>query len=212
MVAAMLTFQNKVKSWCLLVALVMGFASHGLQAEAGETARAKVGDMIPDARLRTEEGEAVGLRELVKDAPALMIFYRGGWCPYCTRHLSALVEIEDRVRAAGYQIVAISPDKPAKLKATPDREKLGYRLFSDHTAEAAQALGIAFEVPAELVAKYKNEYGIDIEAASGETHHLLPHPAVFVVGSDGVIRYVHVNTDYRVRLAPEEILAAVEAK
>ncbi|MDP1579753.1 MAG: peroxiredoxin-like family protein [Candidatus Didemnitutus sp.] len=173
---------------------------------------AKVGDTVPDVKLLTADDAAVSLREVVKEKPAVLIFYRGGWCPYCNRHLGALAEIEGKVLAAGYQILAISPDQPAKLKATPDREKLGYRLLSDRKAEAAQALGIAFEVPAELVAKYKNEYKIDLEAASGETHHLLPHPAVFVIGRDGVIRYAHVNPDYKIRLTPEEILAVIEAK
>lgn len=176
------------------------------------SAWAKIGDTVPDVKLLTEDDAAVSLREVVKEKPAVLIFYRGGWCPYCNRHLGALAEIEGKVLAAGYQILAISPDQPAKLKATPDREKLGYRLLSDRKAKAAQALGITFQVPAELVAKYKNEYQIDLEAASGETHHLLPHPAVFVVERDGVIRYAHVNPDYKIRLTPEEILAVIEAK
>lgn len=196
-----------------LTAVLAGvFLMSSLVMAEPASAWAKVGDTVPDVKLLTENDAAVSLREVVKEKPAVLIFYRGGWCPYCNRHLGALAEIEGKVLAAGYQILAISPDQPAKLKATPDREKLGYRLLSDRKAEVAQALGIAFEVPAELVAKYKNEYQIDLEAASGETHHLLPHPAVFVVGRDGVIRYVHVNPDYKIRLTPEEILAIIEAK
>ncbi len=192
--------------------MAAGLLIHSVATAEPASERAKVGDTIPDVGLLTEDNAAVSLREIVKEKPAVLIFYRGGWCPYCNRHLGALAEIEPKVLAAGYQILAISPDQPAKLKATPDREKLGYRLLSDRKAEAARALGIAFEVPAELVAKYKNDYKIDLEAASGETHHLLPHPAVFVVGRDGVIRFAHVNPDYKVRLTPEEILAAIEMK
>lgn len=196
-----------------LTAVLAGvFLMSSLVKAEPASAWAKVGDTVPDVKLLTEDDAAVSLREVVKEKPAVLIFYRGGWCPYCNRHLGALAEIEGKVLAAGYQILAISPDQPAKLKAAPNREKLGYRLLSDRKAEVAQALGIAFEVPAELVAKYKNEYQIDLEAASGETHHLLPHPAVFVVGRDGVIRYVHVNPDYKIRLTPEEILAIIEAK
>lgn len=202
---------SKTVAW-IAGGLVAGFLMGSAAMAEPAAAHAKVGDTVPDVKLGTEDDGAVSLREVVKEKPAVVIFYRGGWCPYCTRHLGALAEIEGRVLAAGYQILAISPDQPAKLRTTPDREKLGYRLLSDRKAEAAQALSIAFEVPAELVAKYKNEYKIDLEAASGETHHLLPHPAVFVVDRGGVIRYAHVNTNYRVRLAPEEILAVVEAR
>jgi len=172
----------------------------------------EVGAPVPATTLRTESGDAVKLAELVKNKPAVVIFYRGGWCPYCTRHLSALVEIEKDILAAGYQILAISPDQPSKIAETPDRESLGYTLLSDSSMETAKAFGITFQVPAELVSKYKNEYQIDLEAASGQTHHLLPHPAVYVIGTDGIIRFVHVNEDYKVRLEPAKILEAINAR
>ncbi|MGF1678896.1 MAG: peroxiredoxin-like family protein [Candidatus Methylacidiphilales bacterium] len=183
-----------------------------LSALAGELLARPLaaGDSIPDTSLLDEAGKAVKLNDLVREQPAVLIFYRGGWCPYCTRHLSALAAIEKDILAAGHQILAISPDQPAKLAETPDRENLNYRLLSDSTMETAKAFGITFQVPAELVSKYKNEYQIDLEAASGQTHHLLPHPAVYVVGTDGVIRFAHVNEDYKVRLEPGKILEAVK--
>jgi len=170
----------------------------------------KTGDVIPDTTVEDESGATLKLRELVRQAPSVLIFYRGGWCPYCTRHLSSLMEIEDDLRSAGYQILAISPDQPSKLAETPDREKLKYRLLSDSDMKTARAFGIAFEVDATTLEKY-DEYGIDLEAASGQSHHLLPHPAVYVVAPDGTIRFAHVNEDYKVRLEPEKILAAAKA-
>lgn len=76
--------------------------------------------------------------------------------------------------------------------------------------ETAKAFGSTFQVPAELVSKYKTEYQIDLEAASSQTHHLLPHPAVYVIGTDGIIRFAHVNEDYKVRLEPDKILEVVK--
>lgn len=173
---------------------------------AEEVKPAAKGDTIPDLALKTADDADLKLRDAVKAKPAVIIFYRGGWCPYCTRHLMALAEVEKEIIAAGYQIIAISPDKPSKIAETPNREKLNYTLLSDSKMEAAKAFGITFKVPDELVAKYKNEYQIDIESASGENHHLLPHPAVFIVDRDGVIRFAHINEDYKVRLDPAEIL------
>ena len=170
-----------------------------------------VGDAIPDVTLRTEEDREVSLRKLVSAKPTVLIFYRGGWCPFCTRHLSDLVGIEEDIETAGAQLLAISMDQPAKLRETPQRDKLGYRLLSDGDAAAAKAFGIAFQVEDALVKKYKDAYRIDLEAASGRTHHLLPHPAVFVVDTDGRIRFAHVNPDYKVRLEPKRILEAAKA-
>jgi peroxiredoxin len=169
-----------------------------------------VGAAIPDVTLRTEDDKEVSLRKLVSEKPTVLIFYRGGWCPYCTKHLHALAGIEKELQVAGAQLIAISPDQPSKLKETPDREKLHYRLLSDSDAAAARAFGIAFQVDDATVEKYKT-YKIDLDAAAGRSHHLLPHPAVFVAGTDGVIRFAHVNHDYKVRLEPEAILKAVQS-
>ena len=100
-------------------------------------------------------------------------------------------------------------DQPAKLLQTPDRAKLHYRLLSDADAVVVKAFGIAFTVDDKTMAQLKS-YHIDLEAASGRTHHILPHPAVFVVGPDGVIRFAHTDIDYKVRLDPEKIVEAAK--
>ena len=170
----------------------------------------KVGDSIPDVSLRTEENQEVSLRKLVSEKPTVLIFYRGGWCPFCNRQLQSLAGIEDDLNKAGVQLLAISMDQPAKLKATPDREKLHYRLLSDSDAAAATAFGIAFKVDDKTVEKYKG-YGINLDAASGNDHHILPHPAVFIANTNGVIRFAHVNPDYKVRLESAKLLEAARA-
>lgn len=170
----------------------------------------KLGDSIPDVKLRTEEDKEVSLRKLVSEKPTVLIFYRGGWCPFCNRQLQSLAGIEDDLNKAGVQLLAISMDQPSKLKATPDREKLHYRLLSDSDAAAATAFGIAFKVDDKTVEKYKG-YGINLDAASGKDHHILPHPAVFVADTSGRIRFAHVNPDYKVRLEPKKILEAAQA-
>ena len=171
----------------------------------------KVGDSIPDVKLRTEENQEVSLSKLVAEKPTVLIFYRGGWCPFCTRHLKDLAGIEEDLKKEGAQLLAISMDQPDKIKMTPGRDKLGYKLLSDSDAVAAKAFGIAFRVDDALVKKYKESYKIDLEAASGRDHHVLPHPAVFVVDPSGKVRFVHFNADYKVRLEPAKILEAVRA-
>lgn len=170
----------------------------------------KVGDAIPDVKLRTEENQEVSLAKLVAKKSTVLIFYRGGWCPFCTRHLKDLAGIEEDLKKEGAQLLAISMDTPAKLKETPGRDKLGYQLLSDSDAVAIQAFGLAFKADDKTVEKYKG-YGINLDAASGKDHHLLPHPAVYVVDKSGKIQFAHFNPDYKARLSPEKILAAVRA-
>lgn len=190
-----------------LVLSLLGAAT--LRADPPSSAL-KVGDSIPDVTLRSDQNKEIRLRETVAEKPSILIFYRGGWCPFCTRHLQSLATIQGDLAASGAQLLAISMDTPAKLKATPDREKLPYQLLSDSSADAAKAFGIAFKVDESTLKTYKN-YGIDLESASGQTHHLLPHPAVFVVDRSGTIRFSHVNTDYKARLDPSKILEALKS-
>ena len=92
-----------------------------------------------------------------------------------------------------------------------ERQEIKYRLLSDSEMTAAIALGIAFHVDDATVGKHKTSLGIDFEADSGQKHHLLPVPAVFVVAKDGVIQFSYVNPNYKVRIDPGVLLKAAEA-
>ena len=111
----------------------------------------------------------------------------------------------------GYQILAISPDSPASLKKTELARKtpVRYKLLSDSDAQAIKSFGLAFKVDDELIEKYKG-FGIDLEAASGKTHHLLPVPGAYIVNTKGIIEFAYSNTDYKIRVPREELLAAAE--
>lgn len=170
----------------------------------------KPGDKIPDVTVRTEDNQPVSLRKLVAEKPTVLIFYRGGWCPFCNRHLQSLVGIEDDVNKAGAQLVAIGMDTPEKLKETPDRSKLHYQLFSGSDGEAVKAFGIAFRVDDATYNKMKEVHHIDLETYSGNNYHTLPYPSVFIAGTNGIITFAHVNPDYKVRLEPAKILEALQ--
>ncbi len=84
---------------------------------------------------------------------------------------------------------------------------LGYALYSDASMQAARAMGIAYRLGEAEIARYK-KFGIDLEAASGETHHELPVPSVFLVEKGGRILWVYSNPDYKVRPENEQVLRA----
>jgi peroxiredoxin len=163
-------------------------------------------DSIPDVILHTPDGNPFNLRGATAEKPTVIIFYRGRWCPYCNRHLAALQTIEQQLLDMGFQILAISPDRPEKLRETAAKENLSYQLLSDSSMEASRAFGIAFRLDDATFKKYKEEYKIDIEADSGFAHHQLPVPAVFIANTNGRILFGHTNPDYKIRLNPGAIL------
>ena len=167
------------------------------------------GMTAPTFEVRDVDGNSVVFDPDDLDKPVILTFYRGGWCPYCNLHLSELRRIEADLRGMGFELWFLSADKPSVLAEGADPEA-GYRLLSDARLTAAQAFDIAFRLDDATLAKYA-EYGIDLEAASGEDHHALPVPATFLVGTDGVIQFSFVNPDYSVRLSPRVLKAAAEA-
>jgi peroxiredoxin len=110
----------------------------------------------------------------------------------------------------GYQVIAVSADRAEKLAETMQKDSLDYTLLSDSKTFAAQALGLAFRVEENVVERYKQNK-MDLEDASGERHHILPVPAAFIVGMDGIIKFEYVNPNYRVRVDPEVLLAAAKS-
>jgi len=168
-----------------------------------------IGATVPALTLQAADGSAFDMNTVIAKRPTVVIFYRGGWCPYCNLHLGQLQTIEPELLKLGYRILAISPDRPEKLGGSEQTHKLTYTLLSDHTMSAARAFGVAFRVEDGTLETYKG-YGIDLEAESGENHHLLPVPSVFIVGTDGTVKFVYANPDYKIRLAPDVLLGAAK--
>lgn len=193
----------------LLLAAVTASA-WGVPKSPADVTPLKIGDAVPDAPLRALDGAATTLRERVAGRPTVLVFYRGGWCPYCNLHLKELKDVQKDLDALGYQTLAVSPDRPEELRKTLDKHQLPYALLSDSKMEAARAFGLAFRVDKETIKKYEG-YGIDLEKASGEKHHWLPVPGLFLVDKEGVITFVYANPDYKVRLKGPVVLAAAKA-
>ncbi len=124
--------------------------------------------------------------------------------------MGQLKSIEPKLLELGYQLIAISADRPEKLRESIEKQELHYVLLSDSSTAAAQAFGIAFRVDEKTLERYK-QFGIDLEEASGEKHHILPVPAAFVAGTDGVIKFEYINPNYKIRINPELLLSAAKA-
>ena len=104
--------------------------------------------------------------------------------------------------------MAIAPDRPEKLRETADKYRIRGLFLSDSSMAAARAFRIAYEVDAATLEQLAKS-GVDLEAASGERHHQLPAPAVYATGRTGIIQFSYDNPDYKVRIDPRLLIAAV---
>ena len=175
---------------------------------AENVAPLKVGAQAPTAIVKTLAGADFDLGQAFAAKPTVLIFYRGGWCPFCNRQLSGLQDYAPKFLALGYQILAVCTDKPEDLKATMDKHQLTYTLLSDRDMAAAAAFRVAFRLTDQDEKKYQT-YHIGVPEIPGEADgHWLPVPSIFIIGTDGVIKFVEFNPDYRIRPPTEEILKA----
>jgi len=131
----------------------------------------------------------------------VLIFYRGGWCPYCNAQLADMHLVEPRLRASGFEVVFISTDRPELLHSSLKDQTVPYTLLSDPGLQAAQAFHIAFHLDDEHYAQ-QLKWGVDLEKTTGTKAHALPVPSVFIVDTSGVIRFVYSNPTFAFAWAP----------
>jgi len=176
--------------------------------EVGERAP-KPGDPMPNFVLPDQRGHLLSLEELLKHGPAAVVFHRGQWCPYCRINTKALSEAQDQVAAVGGQIVAIMPDREHYTSALRENSGATFPILTDFENGYAMSLNLAFWVGAEMQAMMC-QAGWDVAPSQGSDTWLLPVPATFVVGTDGLVKERFVDPDYRKRMAIEDLLAALQ--
>lgn len=170
-----------------------------------------VGAVSPDAVVYTLEGEEISLDAIEAKAPTVLVFYRGGWCPYCSVQLGELATITGEFKELGFQIVAISPDQPEPLRKMIEERKIDFELYSDRDGAAMKAYGVAFRLDDATTDKYLNSYNLNMnERAGGGEQRILPVPSVFLLDKDGVVQFVHSDVDYKQRIKAEDVLAAAK--
>ncbi len=138
----------------------------------------------------------------------MIIFYRGGWCPYCNAQLQDLHTVEPQMLAMGYDVLFLSTDQP-KLLYSSLKEKVDYHLLSASDMQAAHAFGVAFHLDAPAVEKLKS-FGVDLDSTQGNDHHELRVPSVFIVDTHGIVRLRNFDPDYTVRLDAAHVLSAAK--
>lgn len=169
------------------------------------------GEQIPAIALQDLNGKEVELTKLTEQKPTIFFFYRGGWCPFCNNQMGQLKAIEPKLIEMGFQLVGISPDTPAQLKASAAKNKLKYLLLSDEKMLASQAFGIAFYTSKQVTESYTNRLQLENPlwtTPEGDKRLVLPVPAIYIADKKGLIHFQYLNPNYKVRPAPKLILTA----
>jgi peroxiredoxin len=167
------------------------------------------GDRMPDGSLLDVAGQPTTLAQAFGSRPGVIVFYRGGWCPYCNIALRAYqAQLVPALAEQGIPLVAISPQTPDGSLSTQETKELTFTVLSDPGNQIAGELGI-LTAPSDGARAAQLQLGLDLTKVNADGTTTLPMPAVVIVDAEGVIRWIDVHADYTTRTEPAEVLQAL---
>jgi peroxiredoxin len=170
-----------------------------------------VGDKLASFTLSDATGSPTTLDQLVQEGPTVIVFYRGGWCPYCNLALRTYQrELLPELARFGARLVAISPQTPDQSLSTVEKAELDFTVLSDPGSRVAKSVGIVFQ-QADDVLEVQRKLGLDLAAVNAEGSTQLPRPTVLIVDQERVVRFVDIQPDYTARTEVADILGALAA-
>ena len=150
-----------------------------------------VGSLAPEILLPDQRGELLSLATLLSTGPAVLVFYRGHWCPYCRRYLCKIQANQSRFQTLGVSVVAISSEPCGT------------------SAALAAELGLQFPLLSDADGQVINRYGTRNSFLGGSS--ALPHPSVFLVDQSGVVRLKSIDRNFKRRTTMRTIFQAIDA-
>jgi peroxiredoxin len=164
------------------------------------------GEAMPPFMLPDETGRLVSLQSLISKGPAIVMFYRGHWCPYCRLNVSAVIRAQNEITALGGQIVAIMPETQRYAERFKSESGAPFPVLTDLDNGYALSLNLAIWLGAEI--QQLLSY-LEMSDFHGNDGWVLPIPATFVIGRDGMVKARFVDPDFRKRMEIDDLLAAL---
>jgi peroxiredoxin len=180
-----------------------------LAAAGDPSGVAQPGTRLPDGELLDVAGQPASLAETLGGKPAVIVFYRGGWCPYCNIALRTYqAQLVPVLTARGISLIAVSPQTPDGSLSTRELKELTFTVLSDPGNQIARQLGI-LTAPSDGARAAQLQLGLDLTQVNADGTTGLPMPTVIIADAVGVIRWIDVHRDYTTRTEPGQILQAI---
>ncbi|WP_329454591.1 peroxiredoxin-like family protein [Streptomyces sp. NBC_01497] len=170
---------------------------------------AEAGMPMPDAELLDVNANTTTLERARAGRAAVVVFYRGAWCPFCNAALRVYQsELAGELDEHGAALIAVSPQKPDGSLTMKEANELSYAVLSDPGNRIGRQLGIVTR-PTDEVQRAQAALGLDLTTVNADGSHDILMPTVAIVDADGILRWIDVHPNYTTRTEPAQILAAL---
>ena len=171
-----------------------------------------INSKAPEIKGKDQNGNDVSLKEMRKKGNVVVVFYRGSWCPYCSRYLKKLQDSLEVIKAKGAQLLVVTPQADEGIDSAVAKSGASFPIIHDQDMKISSGYKVAFKVDERTYGRYKNA-NIDLLKENAQTKDAyLPVPAVYIVNSEGSVTFRYFEEDYKKRLPVSEILLALAGK
>ena len=133
------------------------------------------GNSLPDFSAVDEEGGALQSSSL-RGSPAVLLFVRGSWCPFCSKQVADLTKFYKEITDSGARLILITPRPLETTRRVADLFEVEFEFWLDEALAVGKCLGLVHETG--VPGKYRDAYGDDTL-----------WPTTLVVDADGIIRH-----------------------
>lgn len=168
-----------------------------------------INSKAPDFKATDQDGNEVVLKDLRKKGNIVMVFYRGSWCPHCSRYLKQLQNSFEDFKAKGAQVIIVTPQGDEGIDSAVTRSGASFPVIHDKDMKIANNYKVAYKVDERTFGRYKNA-GIDLLKENNQVKDAwLPVPAVYIINTEGSITFRYFEEDYKKRVPIADILKAL---
>ncbi len=161
---------------------------------------------VPDFNAVDQNGKTFSLKNALTEKAVVVIFYRGQWCPICSRHLSNLQDSLSYLEEKGIQVVAVSPEKQENLKKTQEKTGASFTLLYDEDYKISKQFDVLFRPDDKTIKLYNERLDANLEEAHSDNSQRLPVPATFIINQEGEVVWKHFDRDYKERASVAQII------
>ena len=212
-------FLSKLKKCCFLIIVFafsltsvsygqdVNYSGYGIETSGSNIPHGlKVGDKAPDFTGYDQTGKQVELKKLLEKGPIILFFYRGKWCPVCSRYLNNYQDSLKVLTDQGFTVVAITPESIENVEQTVKLHNLTFTVIYDCQEKIMKDYEVMFSVTKAYQEKIKSSYSIDIAENNGRDAARLPVPATYIINKDGFIVAVQFDPDFKNRASVKWML------